>query len=284
MIQDRHVIARLVFCVLIGAVGGMGCGDGSGKARTDSGIAIGADGGATPDLAGDGASMDALVDAAQPRDVRDEGDGATTPDTSRDVATGDAAADLFRRQDADVDSIAHPAEDASSLDGADARQSADGLLSDGGVMSQATITFVVTNTGSTPLYLTTQCWVDFQVVSVDDGSVYPNQSSCTCLCSDTSCQGPIKCAPCAPRSGIEIAPGGSRQLVWTAQTNTVTKKIGLAGEFECMAHHPIPAGPYQISIPIFNSANDAASRSNTTTIRASFALGTSDARIEVPLK
>jgi hypothetical protein len=262
----------------------MGCGDSSGKARTDSGIAIGADGGATPDLGGDRAGMDALVDAAQPRDVRDEEDGATTTDTSRDVAAGDAAADLFRPQDADVDSIPHPAEDASSLDGADAGQSADGLRSDAGVMTQAMITFVVTNTGSAPLYLTTQCWVDFEVVSVDDGSVYPNQIFCMCLCTDTSCQGPIKCAPCAPRSGIEIAPGGSRELVWMAQTNTVTKKTGPAGEAECLAHHPIATGPYQLSIPVFNSADDAASRSNATTIRASFPLGTSDARIEVPLK
>ncbi len=276
-IHDRLVIGRLVFCALASAAVGLGCG--SESSGVDSGKADGSP---------DGRGQDVSTPDSGNKDVH--ADLPPSPDGATDVA-GDA----LPPQDRPLSDGA--AEDGPMVDGAltdggesdaaaddgRATDAGDASGADGGASTQANITFVLKNTGSTVLYLTRQCWVEFQVASLADGTVYKNQSFCLCDCSDTACQGEINCSPCAPRDGLAVAPGGTREVTWVAQTDEVRKQNGSMGEYSCLAHSPIATGTHRVSVPVFSSASDAAAQINATTASATFELGTSDARIEVPL-
>jgi hypothetical protein len=259
--QDKLVIGSLIFCALVSAAAGCGSGGGG---KVDSGTAD------TANHAGDAGTRDLGSDTPQ------RSDGAV--DAPADVpSTQDGAAIDRASVDRPADGVAADAAEADALsDAGDAS-------SDAATLTHATITFVLKNAGATPVYLTSQCWTEFQVARLADGTVYENKLFCMCACSETACQGDIKCSPCAPRSGIAVAAGGSYELSWVAQTDSIEKRTGARGEFSCISHAPIATGTYRLSVPIFGSSSDAVARANAKTVNADFELGTANARVEVTL-
>lgn len=280
--HDSNVPTSLLFRVAMITVlaAGIGC-DGKSSSK-DAGPAD-----AGKDVAvADGSS---IPDVSAPDTAR--GDGTQTTDTSKSDtppvspdlppfggSMGDCPTqtDVPSGIDARVDA---PSVDSAEIDVADALAASDALAT-----TQARITFAFKNTGTQVVYLQTECALAFQVVSEVTATVYPNKSICLCQCADPICQDEPNCAPCAPRSGIAVEPGTTREATWTAQTSTIKDKTGTRGTFKCLENAPIPTGAYRVTIPVFSSAADAAANTNATSASLSFQLTTANAKIEVPLR
>jgi hypothetical protein len=269
----------------------LGCGSSSTKRTSD--------GGGQSDTGG-------VADAAQVTGVT--ADTGRADQVVRDVASDTDAADAARGDvpiapDVVADqSVDHTAADASAIiDGekvvdvskADAPPVGfDGVSVDGAAIDvadasgnkPARITFMFRNVGSEILYLQVECELKFQVVSDATSTSYPNSSICLCNCVDPTCTSLPSCAPCAPRSGTAVVPGAVREYTWTAQTNLLLDKVGTTGVFKCLSHDPLAPGAYHVSTSVFRSESDAAANRNATTATAAFQLGTSDIKVDVPIR
>jgi hypothetical protein len=216
----------------------------------------------------------AKLDVPVVEDTGKPGDASDASETGLDAATVDAAA-----QDVPgVDGSALLDGGSSEAGGVDGAAGVDALT-----MTTANVTFRLENRGAQAVYLRNACFIPFDVTCAADGTVYANAFFCACNCADSTCNGPLACGPCAPTSGVAIAPGETRDLSWIARKSTLQTKTGATGSFQCVAIAPIPTGDYRMSISVYPTAADAVAATNGTTVRQSFLLDTANTTVAVPI-
>lgn len=286
---DKVTLVQAVFCLLVTGAGA-GCGDdGKTEARPDAAVER------PGDVSADSAKADiAPADLAKADTAPIDGVKTDAPlllDTGKldlpatlDVGQGETAIDT-----AGVDG--GPALDGAAVDAPPVADVAVGETSaidgtgtvDADGMTMAGITFRLQNQGAQAIYVRVSCWVPFQVTSVADGTVYANKSFCACDCADTTCTVPMACAPCAPPSGVAVASGQTKDVSWQARSSTLQSKTGTTGAFECVAHAPIATGAYRLAITVYATEADAVAETNGRVVQHTFALGTTNAVVEVPV-
>ena len=292
---DNNVLRISVFRVaLVTAIAAaLGCGSSSTKRTSDGGQAdTGKDGSVADaaqatDMTADMGRADQVVrDVASDTDAADaaRGDVPIAPDVAADQSVDHAAADASDAVDGEqVVDVSKADAPPVGIDGA----SVDGPsidVADAPGSKPARITFMFKNVGSETLYLQVECDLKFEVVSDATSTSYPNSSICLCNCVDPICTSMPNCAPCAPRSGTAVVPGAVREYTWTAQTNLLLDKVGTTGVFKCLSHEPLAPGAYHVSTSVFHSESAAAANLDATTATAAFQLGTSDIKVEVPIR
>jgi hypothetical protein len=296
-IHDRNVLTPLFFqLALIAALAaGIGC-DGKSTPKDAGQADAGKDAPISDGPQGPEASPPDLAPADHPQ-ANDLGSGTDTSKADAPLVTLDAppldgpmgerpplmdvppAIDARIDPRIDAESVDSGQNDSGPVDVSDALSVADALST-----TQARMTFVFKNNGTQVVYLQMECAVQFQVVSQVTSTVYPNKSICLCRCADPTCLDLPNCPPCEARSGIAVEPGKTFETTWTAQTSTTGEKTGTRGTFKCIDYAPIPTGAYQVSIPVFPSAADAAANTNASTATVPFQLTIADAKVEVPLR
>jgi hypothetical protein len=289
---DKLVMVQSLLGFLV--AGAIGCGDDAKpQTKRDGSMDLAADASA-PDLAkadtlvpGDMAKTDApAVDAAQ-TDVAQPLDTATLDVPSPlDVGQGETAFDT-----GGVDTGLGPdgarADGPSVLDGGSGETGA-GIDStgavDAGATTMANVTFRLDNQGTQTVYLYNACWVPLTVTSTADGTEYTNALFCACNCADSTCTESVKCAPCAPPSGVAVAAGQTSDLPWKAGKFTLETKTGSAGSFQCLGQAPIATGNYRVAVTVYPTEVDAVAKTNGRIVQQSFVLGTTNATVVVPIQ
>jgi len=116
------------------------------------------------------------------------------------------------------------------------------------------VTFRLVNRGGRTVYLLQGCGgIAFGISSC--ASRYTDTLSpifvCACDCADASCRGPVPCTPCPPETGLALAPGEAKEVVWRAQA-TATEDHG---SFGCVRRTPLPAALYSVTVPVSDRAD-----------------------------
>jgi hypothetical protein len=144
------------------------------------------------------------------------------------------------------------------------------------------VTFRLVNRGPRPVYLHQGCGsIAFGVSSC--ASRYTDNLGptfvCACDCSDPGCRGGVACGPCLPDTGVEVAPGATKDVTWAAQTVALQDR----GTFSCAQRTFLPAALYAVSVPVFDSAQSAVAGSALRFASRTFALPAAGDLVEVPL-
>lgn len=277
----KMVLVQSLFGLVV--VGTIGCGDDDKKQTTlDGAVDLAADAPA-PDTA----KTDVLAADAAQTDVAPPLDTAKLDvPLSLDVGQGETALDT-RGVDAGLGPDGARADGPSALDGGsgEAGTGIDGTGAvDAGSMTMATITFSIDNQGTQTVYLYNACWVPLTVTSTADGTEYTNASFCACNCADSTCTESVKCAPCAPPSGVAVAAGQTSALPWKSGKFTLETKTGTAGAFQCLGRAPIATGNYRVAVTVYPTEADALAKTNGRVVQQSFVLGTTNATVVVPIQ
>jgi hypothetical protein len=117
------------------------------------------------------------------------------------------------------------------------------------------------------VWLRSGCGIEYTFTSCDSGFSTPIvvHSTCTVDCSNDALCGP--CGPC-PIADELVSP--TQTVSDVIDGNAVTLN-GVSG-CQCASYSPLPAGEYQITTPVFNSASEATSFTNPRYVTTRFAV------------
>jgi hypothetical protein len=123
---------------------------------------------------------------------------------------------------------------------------------------QAAINFFLRNDSATPVYLYLGCVLDLNITSLADPTKPIGRTAgCGCSCSDPSCTSPPLCGGCFQGS-VEVAATSSMSFTW----EPVDLSYEARGTFSCVRVRALPAGDYRIDVPVYATAEDAATKTN----------------------
>jgi hypothetical protein len=226
-------------------------------------------------------ASDIAKDSAKPNPAPDGSVDTIPSDFSPDVSVDGASPDASL----DANRVDGPQADANLVDGETAQEAdADSRDDSDAPTTMANITFRFKNTGANTLYVHQACTIFIRVTSLADGRTYGTNYACACDCANPTCNGTLACGACPPTSGVPIEVGSVREIFWAAQFTTSQLKTGPYGSFQCESHSPIPTGPYEVEILIYENSSDATSETNFRKVEETFTLGTADATVEVPIQ
>jgi hypothetical protein len=140
------------------------------------------------------------------------------------------------------------------------------------------IEFHFRNQGSAPLFYRGGCGVDFAVGSCaagfNDDLTRLGASGCDC---EFRGQCPVG-GPCQPLPGF-IGPGQDEIITWTAIARVRSTVAGM----ECSQPVVLPAGVYEIRLPLYADLASSQDGVPVRTVRHTFTLPSADRTIDVPI-
>jgi hypothetical protein len=133
------------------------------------------------------------------------------------------------------------------------------------------VTFMLENPSAASVFIWHGClgyrFSIAQVTGNNSTDVSP-RFFCGCNCSDSSCRSNPMCGPCASDAVVEVRPGESLEVNWVAQTVRAEQRAG----YSCANVTFLPAGLYQITVPVYDSETEATAQSNPRQVTLDFVL------------
>ena len=119
------------------------------------------------------------------------------------------------------------------------------------------VTFRLENPSNASVFIWRGCLgLRYRLTEVTDSTDVSPQYVCACACNQPSCRSNPMCGQCANDEVVELRPGESEDVSWIAQTTLVEQRVG----YSCAANTFLPAGPYQITLAVYDSAEAAAAQ------------------------
>lgn len=140
------------------------------------------------------------------------------------------------------------------------------------------VTFRFLNHSDGPVYLLEECRLQFDVTACADGYAEPLTIAafCSTPCSDST-DGCIVCGACAYQ-GVAVVPGTVTGAEWSGHTFTFSET---SAGCSCHETHTAPSARYRIRVPVWETAEAAASEPPARTVSVDFAI--TDGVVDVPL-
>lgn len=134
------------------------------------------------------------------------------------------------------------------------------------------------NSGVT-LYLRSDCYTNYTITSCADGYSAPVNihGDCTIDCSES--MGCIECGAC-PESGLIVSQDAWQEDTWTGDTYAFSQN---AAGCTCHTTSAAPAGKYRITVPVFNTAQDAMDNANGNLRSYDFQLPAPNGLVVIPV-